>query len=574
MTNKRLHIIAIDEKYLNNITNQIKIVFGNTLILFPTTIKNIQTNTILQGDIILASHPMISGLIGHLIPDECTYIIARRDINYIHTKQLLDLPPKQKILIVNDTQSNINATVKLLEEVLFEHYYYAYTPEGSLFSDFDYIVVPGERHLLPSDMTNVIDIGDRILSFATFEMLNSALNVPFSVAKLTKMYIKSLASISQYKTSSETELDSIVEQTQNINTVAHYTFKHIKTSSKEMLETISLAKALAPTTDVIHLVGESGTGKSMFGQAIHNYSDRASYPFLELNCMSKSDAFIDTTLFGINKEGKTILGLIDLATSGTIIIKNIHELSLPLQDKLYNFIEYGYFYRANCTLRNTADVRLITSSMKPLDKSDNQAIIKPSLYARLNPFSVYIPLLNERKRDFNNLIENIKIRLNRTDLKLTNEAMKQLKQYNWPGNVKELYNVISYFSCLDKEVIHPIDFPIYLRYKNKPINAPNSIGQEQTQTIINKIEEHGFLDESIAILNVLKRGKENHKTYGRLSLKRKLDTQNKHLSEQQLRLRLEVLQELELILVRQGRVGTTISRYGESFLDNIEITAQ
>lgn len=217
--------------------------------------------------------------------------------------------------------------------------------------------------------------------------------------------------------------------------------------------------------------------------------------------------------------------------------------------------------------RIKTNVRIITSSQLPLDHTNKNNHLNSSLYALLKPFSIYLPPLKERKEDFKILIDDIKQRLNRNDLTFSNEVMQFFNKYKWPGNIKELYNVISYLSCLENQTIDINSLPIYLRNSPNQIHIENQFSNNEYEKIVNKIEEHCFLDEGIEILKVLHKGKQELKSYGRLSLKKELKKMNITFTEQQLRLRLEVLNELKLIIVRQGRGGSTISRFGEDFLD-------
>lgn len=139
--------------------------------------------------------------------------------------------------------------------------------------------------------------------------------------------------------------------------------------------------------------------------------------------------------------------------------------------------------------------------------------------------------------------------------------------YSWPGNIRELYNVISYSAFLDASRIELNSLPLYFRGGDQK-QPKNDI---EFQSIIEKIEEHGFLSESLAILDVFKEGKEQRQSYCRTKVMQFLVEKNIHLTDQRLRLHIDVFNDLGLINVRQVRAGTTVSNKGESFLRQLEM---
>jgi len=174
--------------------------------------------------------------------------------------------------------------------------------------------------------------------------------------------------------------------------------------------------------------------------------------------------------------------------------------------------------------------------------------------------------LSERKDDFKALIDTyLKKYLNRSKLNISDEVMDILKQHCWLGNVRELFNVISYLACIDEKVIRPNSLPFFIKVKEQGgINIREISKKVDEDKLISEIEKHGFLEESIAILEIFSEGKKRYTSYGRIALRKLLeDEKGIKLSNQQLRLRLEVLNNLNLLIVRRGRSGTTISREGE-----------
>ncbi|WP_188455803.1 sigma 54-interacting transcriptional regulator [Virgibacillus oceani] len=562
MKARNVNIIAIQERYLDIITKQIKEVLGDTINIHPITVKDLQSDTVKSGDMVVISSSQIKGLVTQLIPNDCPCIVAKRDINYMNTKKLLNLPPGQELLVVNDNKMNAEETVQSLRETIFEHNYVAYTPEDNIPQSINYIVTPGERQLLPRGLTNVIDIGPRLLDISTFEKIVKLLDINYPISQIVKRYFKACVSLSGRNKEE-------IQSNKDIRNVAQYYFEDIISVSKSMKETVQLAKCYSEDSHAIHIhiEGEPGTGKSMFAQAIHNYSTNAERSFISINCSSSDFNTIEKLLFG-SEEGEEIsYGLFELAENGTVCIEEIGELPLSIQKQLFHVLEKGKFRRLSGSELHSFHCRVITTSSISCKKLVEKELFRRDLYELLAKYSLNIPALSERKDDLLPLIHNVKKRIKRNDIEFTNEVIEFFKEYNWDNNVKHLYNVITYLAFLNGDHIGIESLPFHLRsnYDQQKFNtvfeANNNVNK-----IIAEIEKHGFLDENIKILDAFYEGKKERISYGRKALKVYLEKKGLILSEQQLRMRLEVLQDLGLIIVRQGRAGSTISRQGEEFL--------
>lgn len=561
MIERKLNIIAIQERYLNIITQQINEVLGDKIAIQSTTVKNLQTTTVASQDIVVISNVQIRGLVAHLIPKECPIIVAKRDINYANTKELLNLPLGQRILVVNDNQMNTEETIQSLRETVFEHDYQAYSPEVDISKSIDYIVTPGERHLLPHELPNVIDIGPRILDISVFEELISLFEIDYSPTQIIKRYFKTCMSLSL-----KNSVDDEIMYHKDFYSIAQYHFEHIVANSELMKSTVHLAKRYSLEKQVrhIHIQGESGVGKGMLAQAIHNYSNRVEQSFISFNCASKDSESIEKDLFGYKENEKISYGLLEIVGTGTVCIEEIGAISLPLQERLYRIFQEESFLSPINGKLIPLQCRIITTSSKNCKELVEQELYNPNLYKLLSEYSLAVPPLSERKEDILPLIENLKQRINRKNIQFTNEVIEFFKSYHWKNNVKELYNVLTSLSLLEENPIGMEFLPFYLR----SVTDGKKLEAEEEHKIISKIQEHGFLNESIEILNAFYEGKKVHTSYGRKALKKYLEIQGLHLTEQQLRMRMEVLQKMELTIVRQGRAGTTISQKGENFLTN------
>ena len=230
-----------------------------------------------------------------------------------------------------------------------------------------------------------------------------------------------------------------------------YGFKNILGTSASILEAIKLAKKVAPTNANVLLLGETGTGKEVFAQAIHNASGRAGKPFMALNCSSFSKELVESEIFG-HKAGaftgalKDKKGLIEEASSGTLFLDEIGEMSFELQSKLLRVIETSEFIKVGDTNTTKVDVRFIAATNRDLQQDVKESKFREDLFYRLNVFTISLPPLRERKKDITALAQYfLKIFSAKTNTAvetMSKEFLEHLQQHDWKGNTRELKNVM------------------------------------------------------------------------------------------------------------------------------------
>ncbi|WP_153461517.1 sigma 54-interacting transcriptional regulator [Sediminibacillus terrae] len=236
------------------------------------------------------------------------------------------------------------------------------------------------------------------------------------------------------------------------NLEAKYTFDDIIGSSNEMKLSLEQARVGAKTPATVLLRGESGTGKELFAHAIHNESNRRNNKFIRVNCAAMEEKTLEGELFGYaegalphSKQGAKS-GYFEEANNGSIFLDEIGELSLTLQAKLLRVLQENEIFRVGGTKPIRVDVRIITATNVNLEKAIMNGEFREDLYYRLNRLPIFIPALRERIGDIDELADHLIDKTNqdygRNVRELDSEALKYLKSYNWPGNIRELENVI------------------------------------------------------------------------------------------------------------------------------------
>lgn len=230
-----------------------------------------------------------------------------------------------------------------------------------------------------------------------------------------------------------------------------YTFENILGQSEKIRESIDLARKVAPTDATVLLLGETGTGKEVFAQAIHYGSKRASRPFLAFNVSSFNKELLESELFG-HKAGaftsaiKDKKGLIEEADGGTLFLDEIGEMAFELQAKLLRVLETSEFIRLGDTKSTRVNVRLITATNRDLQADVDEGKFREDLYYRLNIFTIKLPPLRERKKDIpllaGHFLKTFATKLNGQVTGMNREFLDTLINHDWKGNIRELKNII------------------------------------------------------------------------------------------------------------------------------------
>ena len=334
-----------------------------------------------------------------------------------------------------------------------------------------------------------------------------------------------------------------------------YQFSDLIGKDPKFNEAREISKKISQSDSTVLLLGDSGTGKEMFAGAIHNYSPRANYPFVAINCATLPENLLESELFGYEegaftgakKGGK--IGLFEKADGGTLFLDEIGDLPLNLQARLLRALEEKEIMRVGGNTVVSVDVRVIAATNKNLFKRVEEGNFRKDLFYRLNVFQVKLPGLNERKGDIPLLIEHF----------LSEQGIKRKKvrdfeifyeNYNWPGNVRELKNVLEYMTTVFEGPLSFASLPSYLKkqkfYSDK---------KENIEMLLLKILYYRYrADEST----------------GRRSLSEVFNKVYFPISEMDIREIIHNLEEKNLLEIKKGRAGNVITKKGIEKLEEKE----
>src|ERR1700723_1606368 len=244
------------------------------------------------------------------------------------------------------------------------------------------------------------------------------------------------------------------------------TFEDIVGTSQALELVLSRASKVAATDSTVLITGETGTGKELVARAIHRRSDRVSGPFVGVNCAAIPPDLIASELFGHEKGAFTgatqqRLGRFELANGGTIFLDEVGELPVETQIALLRVLQEHEFERVGGTRRIRADIRVIAATHRDLQAAIRSGSFRSDLFYRLNVFPIEIPSLRERREDIPMLVEYFIDRYARKASKkikrINKKTLELLQSYAWPGNIRELQNVIERSMILCETEIFSID---------------------------------------------------------------------------------------------------------------------
>lgn len=372
---------------------------------------------------------------------------------------------------------------------------------------------------------------------------------------------------------------------------ARYHFEDIKGSSKAVVNAIKTARRMARSDSSVLIIGESGVGKEVFAQSIHNESPRARYNFVAVNCAAIPENLLESEMFGYEegaftgakKGGK--IGYFELSHKGTIFLDEIGEMPLLLQAKLLRVIEERKIIKIGSHKVINVDVRIIAATNKNLLDLVREGKFREDLYYRINVLPLQIPSLRERSEDILILLEWF-MTLMGCHLEFTDGAQKIIRNYSWAGNIRELRNAVEYMANLDKKQIDLEELPLALKEfakgqeKEEPkgqrsvgfskkIDPTQGIGSEKwNQRFL--LREGKRLEVFTFILEELEVAYRCKERLGRAALMNKASARQLFFTEAEIRTALRKLDDFGFVSATVGRGGSIITSSGLSLLEHIK----
>jgi len=319
-------------------------------------------------------------------------------------------------------------------------------------------------------------------------------------------------------------------ENQQLKSALHkkYRFNNIIGQSKEIQDVLNLVERVADSDSTVLVTGESGTGKELIAKAIHYNSSRSNKPFVPINCGAIPGELLESELFGHVKGAFTgaisnRMGRFEMAEGGTIFLDEIGDMDVNLQVKLLRVIQERQYEPVGSTKTQSTNVRIIAATHRDLEKSVADGLFREDLFYRLNVIPIHIPSLKERRSDIPLLLNHFMDEFGKTKNRqlegISDEALETLYNYSWPGNIRELENLVERLTILkSKGMISIEDLPpkyraeSHLQNQNGLIQIPESgmdfnsaVDAYENELILKALEKTGWNRNQAALLLRLNR---------------------------------------------------------------------
>ena len=274
--------------------------------------------------------------------------------------------------------------------------------------------------------------------------------------------------------------------------------------SAKFQELLKMITRSANSNISVLLQWETGTGKELTALSIHHASKRADKPFIEVECIGLNESLFESELFGHEKGAFTGAstskkGLVCMADGGTLFLDEIGDIPLSLQVKLLRLLETGNYRRVGSVEKQTANFRLICASHKNLEQMVKRGEFREDLYYRIAAFPITLPTLRERRDDIALLAEHLLSKSEFSVKKFTDEALNKLANYHYPGNIRELKNIVQRSALLsDDDLINVENLPHNIIALTSLEESPINLISNEKSHIIKLLNEHGNQPQIIA----------------------------------------------------------------------------
>ncbi|WP_018591651.1 sigma-54 interaction domain-containing protein [Terrisporobacter glycolicus] len=655
---KKIYIISMSEYTGFSIKQQLEIIFEKEFYIECLNLNNYKEKY-LDCDLLIFSGEEVKDICDHILNDNINYIVSKRVIKHDYIDEILSIPRGTDVLLVNDAKSSCEEVIRQLKSQGLNHInYHQYYPGIKSYKNLEIAITPGEAHLVPDEVSNIIDIKSRHLDVSTLIEILIRLNCMDKYGSMVSSYFyRDMINVStkyikksQESTRLKDLLTNLLDNQKNgiiytniknkvvvlneealrllgvkknhvlskdiyetfpslkediininnkeilvskekiednniytgnmiiLNEVKHihkideevrrrekirenqakYTFEDMVGNCSSIVKNIKLAKKVAKTNSTVLIQGETGTGKEVLAQAIHNESERCDYPFIAINFAAIPENLIESELFGYEdgaftgarKGGKE--GLFKKAHKGTIFLDEIGDASLYLQSRLLRVLQEREITPVGSTETIPIDIRVIAATNKELLHEVKLKNFREDLYYRLNVMPMYSIPLRERRTDIKLLLQYYLFKItNEENLEefFTKEAIEILIKYNWPGNIRELVNVVEYVSTIKENKIK-IDSTYLPKYIIENCDSSDLLAEIKEEELLNEKEK--WVLEKI----------HKYEGIGRRTLSLLSKEEGIYLGEGKIRTIMTKLKNQEYIEINKGLKGTKILKKG------------